>query len=84
MSSRVAFRCRDFVCRGRRVPSSACRVGTPCPRVLVPYSQLVWSGDVMVGTGVPTLRLQPCDELARLHNAAINSESFLGHGSHAP
>lgn len=58
MSGRVVFRCRDFVCRVRGTASSARRVSTPCPRVLAPHVRVVWSGNVMVGTGVPTLRLR--------------------------
>lgn len=56
MSGRFAFRCRGSVSPVRGTPSSPRRVGTPCPRVLAPHAQVVWSGDVMVGTGVPTLQ----------------------------
>lgn len=54
MSGRVVFRCREFVSPVRRTLLSARRVGTPCPRVFAPHM----SGSVMVGTGVPTLRIQ--------------------------
>ena len=34
---------------------AARKVNTQYPRVFAPHAQVIWSGEVMLGTGVPTL-----------------------------